>query len=159
MSLARYFFILTAAMLFMAVPSHAAMPGKDLSGLWYTEDQEGVVELYSCGKAVCGRLYWMKPSPESQADRDDKNPDPQLRSRPLCGLEFMGGFIPVADGTYESGWIYSPRHGAMFSASIAAGADDTLELRGYLLLPLLGQTQRWTRATNIQPCAGLPPRH
>lgn len=122
-------------------------------GDWLTEDKDGVVRLYRCGTAVCGKLYWIKPSEKPDAALDDKNPDPKLRDRPLCGMEFMGGFTPQTDGSYSNGWIYSPRHGATFGATIAAGEDDTLDLRGYFLVPLLGETQTWTRVKDTQPCA------
>ncbi len=121
-------------------------------GDWLTEDKDGIVRLYRCGEAVCGKLFWIKPSDKPGAALDDKNPDPKLRNRPLCGMEFMGGFAPQSDGSYSSGWIYSPRHGANFNATIAAGEDDTLDLRGYFLVPLLGETQTWTRVKDAQPC-------
>lgn len=127
-----------------------------MTGLWLTEDKEGVVKIYQCGKALCGMLYWLKPSTTADAAIDDKNPDPKLRTRPLCGMEFMGGFAEQPDGSYSNGWIYSPRHGATFGAAISNGEDDTLDVRGYFVLPLLGETQTWTRAHTIQPCVSLP---
>ena len=130
--------------------------GRKLIGIWLTEDKEGAVQIYPCGTALCGRLYWIKPSDEENAAFDDKNSDPALRSRPLCGLEFMGGFIPQADGSYGSGWIYSPRHGTRFNARVSPGPrEGTIELRGYFLVPLLGESQIWTRAEKQEPC--VPP--
>jgi uncharacterized protein (DUF2147 family) len=121
-------------------------------GLWRTEDGEGVVQLYECGNNLCGRLYSFKPSTKPEGDRDSHNPDPALRGRPLCGLEFMGGFKAQTDGSYDHGWIYSPRHGANFSASLKLIAPDQLALRGYLLIPALGETQNWSRVTEAQAC-------
>lgn len=135
-----------------------ADPFAVVKGVWLTEDKEGAVELYTCGDELCGKFYWLKSEAgaTSAEDRDDNNPDPKLRGRPLCGMQFMGGFKPEDDGAFTGGWIYSPRHGAKFSSEIRTSSKDALELRGYLLLPLLGESQTWTKADKIAPCT---PQH
>ncbi|MGE3623958.1 MAG: DUF2147 domain-containing protein, partial [Bdellovibrionales bacterium] len=93
----------------------AGNPLSAVSGWWYTEGMEGGVELYPCGKDVCGRFYWL--GDEKGADTvslDSRNPDPSRRDHPLCLMQFMGGFTPDGQGRYTDGWIYSPRHGATF---------------------------------------------
>ncbi len=140
----------------LSVNSQASPPSavERVLGIWLTEDKEGAVAIYRCGKALCGKLHWFQPDDAPDAALDDKNPDPKLRGRPLCGMEFMGGFTPQSDGSLSSGWIYSPRHGSTFSAALAPGADaDTIELRGYFILPLLGESQTWTRAEAVEACA------
>ncbi len=141
----------------MAMAQNTA-PATPLLGVWFTEGKEGAVEIYTCGSSeLCGRFYWLKPHDAVDAAFDNKNPDPKLRHRPLCGLQFMGGFTPDEDGNFSNGWIYSPRHGAKFSASLHMGEQpDTLELHGYFLVPLLGESQQWTRAVNLRPCQGYP---
>ncbi|MEJ0063931.1 MAG: DUF2147 domain-containing protein [Alphaproteobacteria bacterium] len=130
----------------------ASDPFTSVKGVWLTEDKSGAVELYPCGQELCGKFYWLKPDPNDApaADMDDKNPDPKLRNRPLCGMQFMGGFTE-ADGKFSGGWIYSPRHGTKFSSEIRPQSPDAIELRGYVLTPLLGQSQIWTRANNNLP--------
>ena len=137
-----------------AMPGKAADPFAAVEGIWMTEDRDGAVELYACGDALCGKFYWLKPGPvdDPTADLDDKNPNPQLRNRPLCGMQFMGGFTPGDDGWLDGGWIYSPRHGAKFSSAIKPQSHDAIELRGYLFLPFLGSSQTWTRAAAVKPC-------
>lgn len=138
----------------VAVAQKAADGVERYMGIWLTEDKEGAVAIYRCGKALCGKLHWIKPSDAPDAALDDKNPDPALRGRPLCGMEFMGGFTPQSDGNLSSGWIYSPRHGATFSAALKAGDEaDTIELRGYFVLPMLGESQVWTKAAGLQACS------
>ncbi len=90
---------------------------------------EGGVELYPCGDEICGKLcYWLKDNQENgSVSRDTKNPDPAKRDRPLCHMQFMGGFVPDSQGHYEDGWIYSPRHGANFSAEMTLADHETLE--------------------------------
>ena len=129
-------------MLWVRNPLLAETPADPITGLWMTEDRDGGIELYSCDAQICGRFYWLKDD-ETNGDisRDTKNPDPDKRNRPLCGLEFMSDFTPDGKGHYTDGTIYSPRHGANFSAEMTLADHNTLNLRGYLLFPFLGQTQ------------------
>jgi uncharacterized protein (DUF2147 family) len=133
--------------------SDTADPLKAVSGLWYTEGREGGVELYPCGDEICGRLYWLNDAADDNISRDERNPDPDLRERPLCHLQFIGGFKPTEDYHYNNGWIYSPRHGAEFNAHMTLLNHDTLKVRGYLFFPALGQSQIWKRATNMPGCS------
>lgn len=149
---------LTVCLLALMTPpayaGEAADPFATVKGVWLTEEKDGAVELYNCGDELCGKFYWLKAEPgvAATADVDDKNPDPKLRNRPLCGMQFMGGFKPDDDGEFTGGWIYSPRHGTKFSSEIHPHSKDELELRGYMVLPILGASQTWTKAENIHPC-------
>lgn len=130
---------------------------KDIIGYWLTEDKDGVVEFYPCQNFICGKLHWIKLNDPNEVSRDSHNPDPTKQGRPLCGLEFIGGFQPSPENPniLENGWIYSPRHGAMFSATLKMIDKETLDLHGYMLTPLLGQSQIWHR-TNADPACKIP---
>ncbi len=124
-----------------------------VEGLWWTEDKDAVVEIYPCkGQNFCGRFYWLKDDSAENPSLDDRNRDPILSKRPLCGLTFLGGFQSEGGGRYEGGWLYSPRHSAMFSASLRLIASDKLELRGFFILPFLGGGQTWQRAVSPPHC-------
>lgn len=142
--------------LLLVQPAHAieADPFTAVKGIWMTEDKDGAVELYSCGNELCGKFHWLKPEPGavSSDSRDDNNPDPKLRNRPLCGMQFMGGFKPDETGEFTGGWIYSPQHGAKFSSEIRTSGKEAIELRGYVLLPILGESQIWTKTDKVTPC-------
>ncbi len=130
----------------------AAMSGAALAadgtveGRWLTQDQKGVIEIGPCGQLVCGRLVWMKPDPVKDADglpHDGYNPDPAQRQRPLCGLAILYNFQQTDPGDWQ-GLIYSPEDGQVYHANMHV-ENGALKLRGYLGIPLLGQTQTWTR--------------
>jgi uncharacterized protein (DUF2147 family) len=125
-----------------------------LSGVWYTQDRDGGIELYPCGDKICGRFYWLKDDEAGNISRDDNNPDPAKRNQPLCGMQFMGGFTPDPDEKdhYVDGWIYSPRHGKNFDAEMTLIDHNTLDLHGYVVVPLFGESQTWTRAKNPPKC-------
>lgn len=146
---------ITAALL-MPAPAHGAFPS-DITGLWLTEGREGAVEIYRCGEGLCGKLAWLGPDEDKKSVedlQDSRNHDPALRTRALCGLDFMGGFTPSPDGTLTDGWIYSPRHGVVFSAEIRPIDQNRIALHGYVLLPALGQSQVWTKTELPLSCKG-----
>jgi hypothetical protein len=45
---------------------------------------------------------------------------------------------------YWAGHIVNPRDGASYNATIRVNAQNQLLLRGYIGLPIFGQTQTWT---------------
>ena len=119
----------------------------NITGLWSTGRQGGRVELYRCGAAICRKVNDAAPLRANPDQRDVKNPDPALRSRKIIGLEFVHGFKPsdTEPGTYEGGKIYNAEDGETYSARIKLENPDKLVLRGYVLMPMLGKSQTWTR--------------
>jgi uncharacterized protein (DUF2147 family) len=138
------------------VQAYAAVsvaPGSEpILGYWYTEGHEGGVELYQCDEKICGKFRWLKPTSKPGDALDDNNPDPEKRSRQLCQLEFMTDFKPDGQGHYTGGVIYSPRHGQNFNANMTLIDHDTLKVHGYILTPMLGESQTWTRAKTMSVC-------
>jgi uncharacterized protein (DUF2147 family) len=146
-------------LIFFFIVTLATMPGETraddlqaISGFWLTDNKDGVVELYPCREKICGRFHWLKDDSPEAPSFDDKNPDPELRSKPLCGLQFMGGFEPRGNGYFSSGWIYSVHDGNTYSASLTLLGINTLELRGYFLIPLFGQSRIWQRTGPEPSC-------
>lgn len=115
-------------------------------GRWLTESKRGVIEIYRCGDEVCGKLVWLiEPMRRGAPAVDDKNPDPTLRRRPLCGLAMLGGFHHTEPQRWTDGWIYDPDSGDTYHATIFLESAGILKLRGYVGIPLFGETQTWTR--------------
>jgi uncharacterized protein (DUF2147 family) len=117
-------------------------------GRWLTEDREGVIEIFRCEDALCGRIVWIKkPRDErGQPPLDRHNPTPALRNRPICGLVILGGFRRTGPDEWGDGSIYDPESGKTYHAQISLEGRDRLKLRGYVGIPLFGASQTWTRA-------------
>jgi len=144
-------FLLFIVLQFIA--NSAVASALSIKGLWETKDKDAVVEFYNCDDdEICGRFYWLKDDSKNNPSLDDKNHDKEKRKRPLCGLKFLGGFKDLGKGDFGSGWIYSPRHGANFSAAIKLIDQNKLKLRGYFILPFLGESQVWTRKNDAIAC-------
>ena len=132
-------FAVTAAFLALATPVLAA----DVTGTWQTPTDEGIVEIAPCGNSVCGKLMSSDDIKKNPALTDAKNADASLRSRPLKGLLMLQGFSG-AGGSWSNGKIYNPDDGKTYSATLTLKGDNTLEVRGCVIVPFC-ETQTWTR--------------
>lgn len=90
--------------------------------------------LYPPGDPMAGR---------ERVDRE--HPDPARRSQPIIGLRFLEGFRS-RDGVWSGGTVYDPDNGKTYRGTLELAADGSLEVRGYIGIPLLGRTTTWQRA-------------
>jgi uncharacterized protein (DUF2147 family) len=126
-----------------------------IQGLWKTQDQRAKIEIQSCSQAsqeICGVIVELREpiDPETGKEKTDKfNPDERRRGRKLLGLVNLSGFKPDAaePNHWTGGTIYSPREGKTYSCEITLTDPNTLEVRGYVGIPLFGESQIWTRTT------------
>jgi uncharacterized protein (DUF2147 family) len=115
-------------------------------GEWLTGEGTSKVLIYKCGDEYCGKISWLKePERDGKPRVDEKNPEERLRNQPLMGLEILRGFAFDGDDTWKGGKIYDPKSGNDYSAKMSLADPNTLELRGYVLIPLLGRTDTWKR--------------
>jgi uncharacterized protein (DUF2147 family) len=129
----------------MASLSVFGQSGDAVIGKWLNPSGEGQVQIYKKGDKFYGKLAWIKfPNDENGKPKTDKlNPDPALKSRPELGLELLKDFT-YDDGTYKNGTIYDPKSGKTYSCKMTL-SDNTLKIRGYVGISLLGRTEVWTR--------------
>lgn len=152
--------LLTFAVLALTFRSAVGGAGEVAEGRWLTQDKSAVVEIYRCGDAaLCGRLLWFRMKPVDREHNpqatDIHNPDPALRSRPLCGMTIMSGFHANGSDRWEGGSLYDPESGNTYGGRISLNADGALSLRGYVGIPLFGRSEEWTRfMQGIGRCPG-----
>ena len=122
----------------------AAAPG-DVAGKWLTEGGKSHVQLVSQGSSLKGTLVWLKePLRDGKPKTDLQNPNAGLKMRPLIGLTLLQGFV-FKNGQWQEGKIYNPEDGKEYACTLTLKNADTLEVRGYVLNPVLGKTQIWKR--------------
>jgi uncharacterized protein (DUF2147 family) len=116
--------------------------------IWYNQEKTAKVQIF---KATDGKFYgkivWLKePNNEEGKPKVDKNnPDKAKKSTPLMGLQLLKGFKKDGDTEYEDGNIYDPKNGKTYSCKINR-KGETLEVRGYVGISLIGRTTIWTKA-------------
>ncbi|WP_428392575.1 DUF2147 domain-containing protein [Lichenicoccus sp.] len=142
---------LLALFVLVAISGAAAARGDAPAplGRWLSQDHDGVFDIEPCGDALCGRLVGMRY--EGAMPTDD-------HGAPQCGLLMLTGFRNNSDEpSHWTGRILDPHTGRRYHAAIWSPRPGVLKLRGYLLLPLFGETQRWTRYGGaIGPDCHLP---
>ena len=123
-----------------------AVEAKDILGTWLTADGKAHIEIFECGDLYCGKIVWLsEPNENGLPKRDKENPDESLRDRPILGLVLMRDFSYDGDGTWSGGKVYDPESGDEYQGKLTLKGAKTLDLRGYVLLPLFGRTEQWTK--------------
>lgn len=120
-----------------------------IEAVWLNQDGDAHIEIAPCGDKLCGTIVWLE-DPLDEAGRpelDDENPEAELRRRPILGLPILEDFPlqPSAKGLWSDGTIYDPNNGKTYSCQMSFKDRDTLKIRGYIGISLLGRTEIWTR--------------
>jgi uncharacterized protein (DUF2147 family) len=116
---------LTAASAALSIAG--AAQAADVTGLWRTPEQGGVIEIAACGDSVCGKVVASKPLETNPDLRDARNKNPALRSRPLKGLIVLQGFHHTGEA-WTGGQIYDPVSGGTFKGELQLSAPDRLQV-------------------------------
>ena len=137
--------LLTALLLLLAPllnprMATAAAPNQAPIGRWITANGQAVVQIAPCGPDLCGQIVGIA------LDHPGDAMPTNWRGQPQCG-ETIINTAPSTDANGNTVWkgsVLDPRNGNVYQANIKLDAANHLELHGYLVLPLLGQTQTWT---------------
>lgn len=117
-----------------------------VEGLWLIENKRAVIEIEECDKGICGNIYWLT---HDARKFDSSNPDESLRNQPLCGLRILWGFDKIREGKWANGRIYKADEGDIYRALVHSIDEDTLKVRGFVGVPMFGETQIWSRVTDF----------
>jgi len=131
------------SMLFASAPAHSALAADAVVGVWLDADKRGYVEIYRAGDVYQGRVAG---STDGVVKNDVKNPVDAKRSQSLLGQDIIKGLKYDGQGRWQGGTIYNPDDGNTYSVRLTVVDANTLDLHGYLGVPLFGITQKWTRA-------------
>jgi len=132
-------------------------PGDELIGEWWTENNEGRIRMTRDrdgsfrGSTTC--CVPAKPS-EDHPSQDIHNPNPKYRSRSTVGIVLIWKLKYEGDGEYADGYVYNPRDGKTYRIDMDIIDRNTVKIRGYIGIPLLGQSQIWRR---VQPAVKAAP--
>ena len=150
--------IVSAVALTLLATTSAAAEGDGILGLWNTEPEDhgyARIEVTKENERYDGRIVWLS-EPDYRADDkggmggkpkvDRENPDSELRGRPIVGIRLLADFEYTGKGQWRRGTIYDPKNGKTYKCNIKLQDDDTLKVRGYIGMSLLGRTTTWKRA-------------
>jgi len=149
--------VLTVALTLFATAA-AAAEGDEILGLWHTEPEDhgyARIEVTKENERYDGRIIWLS-EPDYPADDeggmggkpkiDRENPAQELRGRPIVGIRLLADFEYTGKGQWKRGTIYDPKNGKTYKCNIKLQGEETLKVRGYIGMSLLGRTTIWKRA-------------
>lgn len=120
----------------------------ELEGAWQTINEkdgkpESIVRIERQGNEFVGTIEKLlrpsRPNPTC-----DKCPG-EFANKPIESLKFFWGLQSVSDG-YDGGSILDPAGGSIYRLKAFLSPDgNTLTIRGYLGISLLGRSQSWQR--------------
>jgi uncharacterized protein (DUF2147 family) len=141
--------------LILSVFSFAAIAqttGDEAIGVWKNGEGTALVEIYKTTSGhYAGKIVWLKEpiDPETKKPKLDKrNPDEKKRSVALLGMINMKAFsFNKEDKIWENGTVYDPKNGKEYSCKMELENTNTLLVRGFIGISLIGRTDTWTRQT------------
>jgi len=119
-----------------------------IQGVWKTGEGNAMVRIYKNGDKYQGKVVWLKEpiDPETGKPKVDKfHPEETSRTRPVLGLINVWGFVYQEKNVWSEGNIYDPKNGNTYSCTIKMINPNTIEVRGFIGVSLIGRTDTWTR--------------
>ena len=150
------FFLLSFLFFYGGLSVQAQSKADSVCGLYYAAEPgngEGsqILIYKTSGGKYEGKIVWMQyPNhPNGEPRRDVKNPDPEKRDKTNVGLVIVKGFVyNEKEKQWQNGTVYNPGSGHTYRCYMWLESNgNTLKVRGYLGLSLLGKTVTWTRET------------
>lgn len=135
------------AIILLPMSALAEIAADAVEGVWLSADGTGWIKVELGADGPIGSIAGSpnNAGERTPADKDVLNPDPALRDRLLLGLTIMDGFTDAGEGRWKNGRIYDPNNGKTYNCKLTVIDENTLELRGYLGISLLGRSATWTR--------------
>lgn len=113
-----------------------------VEGTFWSPKKDGKIKFYSRGDHFFGKLVWSQ-EPE---DLDEKNPDPEKRSRKTLGLDIFYDFTFNPDENEWNGHVYDPESGNTYKCNMwLTDGGKKLKVRGYLGFSWIGRTEEFER--------------
>ena len=136
-------------LLFISISfSSFSQKNSDVTGEWYNAEKDAIITIFEDNNTLSGKITWMlNPNDENgNPKKDPLNPNKDLRDRARLGMVMMTNFSYQKDNVWDGGTLYDPKTGKTYSGMITLKDKNTLDLRGYVGIALLGRTSTWTRA-------------
>lgn len=114
-----------------------------IEGEWINPQSTTKIEIVRKQDHWVGKIVWMaQPNGKDGKPLTDRNnPEPQLRHRPVIGMEFITDLR--RNGQEWTGKIYAPRKGQTADCTISLTTEGTLRITVYK--GLLSDSKIWTR--------------
>jgi uncharacterized protein (DUF2147 family) len=121
--------IQVSALLLLALPVPLLADADEIAGTWLSGDGDGLVAIRLEDGVIRAKILGSPNERSDRAKTDVNNPDPALRGRRLIGLEIFN----------------DPNSGKTYRCKLRLVDPDTLKVRGFIGIALIGRTETWKR--------------
>lgn len=126
-----------------------AQQQEDIIGVWQTGTGNARVQIYKNGENYQGKIVWLAEplDPTTHLPKTDtKHPNSAQHQRPILGLVNLWGFqFDAVKKEWINGHIYDPKNGKEYKCIIKQPNHNTLDVRGYIGISLIGRTDTWKK--------------
>ncbi len=153
MKTTRQIFLCACAAVLLALASIGDAPAQQLSpklenaiGHWQVVNSDGSpggkVDTYLENGKLFGRVTEVRPgrTPKDVCDKCSG----EFKNQLILGMVNMRDFHAQGDD-WVDGTVVDPENGKQYKGKIWAVDKDTLRMRGFIGISLLGRTETWTR--------------
>jgi uncharacterized protein (DUF2147 family) len=112
----------------------------ELAGVWTAQSGNVDIAILPCGEALCGDIVKVHAN-VSMAD-----PMKKAAGQPASeGMRIFSGLKPAGSSRWQ-GKIFNRQNGNTYDCILTSLSPNELEVRSYVVLESMGQTQVWKRA-------------
>jgi uncharacterized protein (DUF2147 family) len=133
------------SIIIVSISAHAQSDSDRITGIWLSNTKDAQIEIFEDGWKYCGKIVWLaEPNKKDGTPKTDmNNPDPELRSREIIGLEIISD-LEYDDNEWVDGKFYVARKGQSVNCEVRL-SDDNEELFLKISKGLFSKKVVWTR--------------
>lgn len=119
----------------------------NIMGVWEVGSKKAHVKITKYGDKYAGKIIWLRePNYADGTPKLDKNnTDESKRKTPILGHTNLIGFKYAGSKKWKDGTIYDPENGKTYKCVISMTNENTIEVRGFVGITLIGRTDTWKR--------------
>ncbi len=130
----------------------AASPAHKIDGLWevrydasHTPSAHIRITTQANGEVV-GVIEAAYPRPGEQHSPNCTQCEGENKDKPIIGLKVLWGMEPTGNNQWGNGQLLDAETGKVYSGKMTlADNNNELDLRGYVLMSMFGDTSTWRR--------------
>lgn len=141
-----------AAILLLGFATHATAQASNTSpvGVWQTFDDDthapkALIQIADHAGVLTGHIVKLYTAPGEDANPRCTLCEGARRDQPVLGMTILWNFSRDGDH-WDDGEILDPESGSVYRATLRVrDSGATLDMHGYIGIPLLGRSQEWKR--------------
>jgi len=142
--LRNIYFIIFLSFVFSLKNSHTLAQGDKIIGVWVSEKNDLKIEIFNKNGKYFGKMLWFVcevKGKEMLDYQDTKNPNPALRNRNWLGMQVVEDLrYDKKTNLWKGGSLYDPNEGKTYKIEVSIDHTQTLFVRAYWGVYLLGKT-------------------